>query len=302
EEEQRWVSRGHAQATLEIRRRLPELRDGRRFVVAVRWVMKYDGFGCSLAVFCGTLFYKPSSYAKEIREGCVRGYALSVKRWFVQAEKYVKAHGAVHLRQSKDGGDGGGGGGGAEEGGDAKKMSGRVPVLEAMRSSVGSSNSIQLSKCHKFLGEYIYLTREVKRVIQGEAAGDLVLEEDLKIGGAGIPIGQEGAGAGLDGLKEGRRPKGPYMSGDLEESSAMSHVTVESARSGSWSGSIVGGFGIVDYPAGIPPKQWGRIQDRTVRWLIRSMGGNTNTAAVVAATHAANRENEGSVVSGSTSF
>lgn len=22
--------------------------------------MKYDGFGCSLAVFCGTLFYKPS--------------------------------------------------------------------------------------------------------------------------------------------------------------------------------------------------------------------------------------------------
>lgn len=66
------------------------------------------------------------SYAKEIREGCVRGYALSVKRWFVQAEKYVKAHGAVQLRQSKDGGGGGGGGGGAEEEGDGKKMSGRV--------------------------------------------------------------------------------------------------------------------------------------------------------------------------------
>lgn len=49
---------------------------------------------------------------------------------------------------------------------------------------------------------------------------------------------------------------GSKMSGDLEESSAMSHVTVESARSGSWSGSIVGGFGFVDYPAGIPPKQW----------------------------------------------
>lgn len=30
------------------------------FVVAVRWVMKFDGFGCTLAVFCGTLFYKPS--------------------------------------------------------------------------------------------------------------------------------------------------------------------------------------------------------------------------------------------------
>lgn len=56
---------------------------------------------------------------------------------------------------------------------------------------------------------------QVKRVIQGEAAGDLVLEEDLKLGGAGIPIGQEGAGAGLDGLKEGRRPKGPYVRGSL---------------------------------------------------------------------------------------
>lgn len=48
-------------------------------------------------------------------------------------------------------------------------------------------------------------------MIQGEAAGDLVLEEDLKSGGRGITIGQEGAGAGLDGL-EGRRPKGPYVS------------------------------------------------------------------------------------------
>lgn len=53
----------------------------------------------------------------------------------------------------------------------------------------------------------------MKRVIQGEAAGDLVLEEDLKSGGRGIPIGQEGAGAGLDGL-DGRRPKGPYVSAD----------------------------------------------------------------------------------------
>ena len=36
----------------------------------------------------------------------------------------------------------------------------------------------------------------------------------------------------------------------------MSHVSVESARTGSWSGSVVGGFGFVDYPAGIPQKQW----------------------------------------------
>lgn len=56
------------------------------------------------------------------------------------------------------------------------------------------------------------LQTQIKRVIQGEAAGDLVLEEDLKRGGAGIPIGQEGIGAGLDGLKDGRRPKGPYVS------------------------------------------------------------------------------------------
>lgn len=41
-----------------------------------------------------------------------------------------------------------------------------------------------------------------------------MLEEDLKFGGRGIPIGQEGAGAGLDGLKDGKRPsKGPYVSG-----------------------------------------------------------------------------------------
>eukprot|EP00903_Cladosiphon_okamuranus_P016933 g15609.t1 len=316
DEEQRWVSRGHAHATLEIRRKLPELRDGSRFVVAVRWVMKFDGFGCTLAVFCGTLFYKPSSYAKEIREGCVRGYALSVKRWFAQAEKYAKTHGQVQLRHSnasslKDGvsGDGsvedGGPAGGVGEGAEAKKgnrlkMSGRVPVLEAMRSSVGSSNSIQLSKCHRFLGEYIYLTREVKRVIQGEAAGDLVLEEDLKCGGRGIPIGQEGAGAGLDGL-DGRRPKPYGAAGDIEESSVMSHISVESARSGSWSGSVVGGFGFVDYPAGIPLKQWGRIQDRTVRWLIRSMDGNPSTMLAAAAT-GGNREKEGSVVSGSTNF
>lgn len=53
----------------------------------------------------------------------------------------------------------------------------------------------------------------MKRVIQGEAAGDLVLEEDLQMGGGGIPMGQEGAGAGLDGL-EGKRGKGagPYVS------------------------------------------------------------------------------------------
>lgn len=49
-------------------------------------------------------------------------------------------------------------------------------------------------------------TKKVKRVIQGEAPGDLVLEEDLKIGGGGLPVGQEGIGAGLDGL-EGRRGK-----------------------------------------------------------------------------------------------
>ena len=30
DEEQRWVSRGHSQATLEIRRKLPDLRDGNR--------------------------------------------------------------------------------------------------------------------------------------------------------------------------------------------------------------------------------------------------------------------------------
>lgn len=48
---------------------------------------------------------------------------------------------------------------------------------------------------------------KVKRVIQGEAPGDLVLEEDLKTGGCGIPVGQEGIGAGLDGLRH-QRPKG----------------------------------------------------------------------------------------------
>ena len=46
--------------------------------------------------------------------------------------------------------------------------------------------------------------------------------------------------------------------GDIEDSSVMSHISVESARSGSWSGSVVGGFGFVDYPAGIPLKQWVR--------------------------------------------
>lgn len=72
----------------------------------------------------------------------MRGYALSVKRWFAQAEKYAKTHGQVQLRHSnasslKDGvsGDGsvedGGPVGGAGEGGEAKKgsrlkMSGRV--------------------------------------------------------------------------------------------------------------------------------------------------------------------------------
>lgn len=48
---------------------------------------------------------------------------------------------------------------------------------------------------------------QVKRVIPGEAAGDLVLEEDVKAGGGGIAIGQEGIGAGLDGL-EGKKTKG----------------------------------------------------------------------------------------------
>lgn len=38
------------------------------------------------------------SYAKEIREGCVRGYAQSSKRWFVQAERYAKTYGPIQLR------------------------------------------------------------------------------------------------------------------------------------------------------------------------------------------------------------
>lgn len=57
------------------------------------------------------------SYAKEIREGCVRGYAQSVKRWFLQAEKYAKTHGQVQLRpnaSSNEGGSGDGGGGGGD--------------------------------------------------------------------------------------------------------------------------------------------------------------------------------------------
>lgn len=40
---------------------------------------------------------------------------------------------------------------------------------------------------------------QIKRVIQGEAAGDLVLEEDLSTGGGGVPIGGGGlAEAHLD--------------------------------------------------------------------------------------------------------
>lgn len=35
-----------------------------------------------------------------------------------------------------------------------------------------------------------------------------MLEEDLRTGGSGIPVGEEEHGAGLDGL-EGRRSKGP---------------------------------------------------------------------------------------------
>lgn len=78
------------------------------------------------------------SYAKEIREGCVRGYAQSVKRWFMQAEKYAKTHGQVQLlKEPAEGEDGEGGGeegegkgkGGGEAGGKKEKgnkMSGRV--------------------------------------------------------------------------------------------------------------------------------------------------------------------------------
>lgn len=57
---------------------------------------------------------------------------------------------------------------------------------------------------------------QIKRVIQGEAPGDLVLEEDLKTGGGGIPVGEEEHGAGLDGL-EGRRGKGPGLHVSLME-------------------------------------------------------------------------------------
>ena len=74
------------------------------------------------------------------------------------------------------------------------------------------------------------------------------------------------------------------LSGDLEDStaisSAMSHVSVESARSGSWSGSVVGGFGFVDYPAGIPPKQWVRMSShcsRSTQPLSTKTGSECNT-------------------------
>lgn len=47
---------------------------------------------------------------------------------------------------------------------------------------------------------------------------------------------------------------------DLDDvGSVMSYASVESARTASWSGSAVGGLGFVDYPAGIPAKQWVRV-------------------------------------------
>lgn len=49
EEEQRWFFRGHAQATLEIRRRLPGLKDGKRerlHLVGNTWgVIFFNGCG-----------------------------------------------------------------------------------------------------------------------------------------------------------------------------------------------------------------------------------------------------------------
>lgn len=39
DEEQRWVSRGHSQATLEIRRKLPDLRDGKRECSCSIWFL-----------------------------------------------------------------------------------------------------------------------------------------------------------------------------------------------------------------------------------------------------------------------
>lgn len=65
------------------------------------------------------------------------------------------------------------------------------------------------------------------------------------------------------GVRHMFRCLGTQGTGDLEESSAMSHISVESARTGSWSGSVVGGFGFVDYPAGIPQKQW--VSQRNAR-------------------------------------
>lgn len=57
------------------------------------------------------------AYAKEIREGCIRGYAQSAKRWLLQAEKYSKNHTAVQLRPA-DVGDADDGEGGEEKGAD----------------------------------------------------------------------------------------------------------------------------------------------------------------------------------------
>lgn len=70
------------------------------------------------------------AYAKEIREGCIRGYSQSSKRWVAQAEKYAKKHDAIHLRPkpwSEDGADGDGRGEGEEEQGQEQERVKRDP-------------------------------------------------------------------------------------------------------------------------------------------------------------------------------
>lgn len=52
---------------------------------------------------------------------------------------------------------------------------------------------------------------QIKRVIQGEGPGDLVLEEDLSVGGGGVPIGDGGLAEDQLQARKGSSGHGPMV-------------------------------------------------------------------------------------------
>jgi hypothetical protein len=156
EEEQHYCtgrgSRKDSEAWLEVRRLLPDLKDGHKFSVVARWSISFDGFAASIKLLCGVHFRSSSSVADHITEGCRRAYMLNFSSWCKLAERFARRVGIANL---------------------ASDMSG-----DSTSETSSTASSIEGTPKSGRIGRLrIFVTSDVEHVIVGDQEGEILLVE-----------------------------------------------------------------------------------------------------------------------------